>query len=568
MFTAILFAYVKDRQVSPMNSLGLCVLLLLVWRPSDLFSPSLQLTVVSVAAIVGIALPLISKLRAIGSWRPSSQEPLPPRVPRWLVRACETLYWNRNAWDIELRAEVWSASLFKSPLFGGRLTGAARRAAAYCLEAVIVSLSVQICLLPLLIYYFHRLSPASVVLNIWVGILLAAKSIAAAAALILGSVSSLLAAPMVEMVELMNRLMLWIPRMLVGLDAASLRVPVYSGELRWLYLLYLMPMVIFGVLLSKWHPFGSKQRSGWPKWLLAVSASVVFIYAGTLVLHPFSSPVVDGRLRIDFLDVDQGDAALITFPNGETMIIDGGGIVNYGRRAGEDDGFEPDIARVGEMVVSEFLWERGYSRIDHIVTTHADADHTQGLIDVARNFNIGNAYFAAAQIASDETEELFGILDDRGVVTLGLQRGDRVSIGGAELEVLHPTANSTAANTTENNRSLVLMLRYGGRSILFTGDIELQAEAEILALGAEIAEDVVKVPHHGSRTSSTPDLVNATDPKIAVIPVGKRSRFGHPHAEVVGRWALSGAKVLTTGERGTITIFVDSDGEISDNTYK
>ncbi len=566
MFTAILFAYVIDRQASPMNSLGICILLLLVWRPSDLFNPSFQLTVISVAAIIGLALPLISKLRAIGSWRPSAQEPLPPRAPRWLVRACETLYWNRTEWDIELRAEVWSASLFKFPFFGGRLAGAARRAVAYCLEAMIVSLSVQICLLPLLIYYFHRLSPASVLLNIWVGILLAAKSIAAGLALLLSSISSLLAAPVVEIVEFMNSLMLWIPSLIVSLDAASWRVPVYSGELRWVYLFYLLPVVMFGILLSNWQPFRPDQNGGWAKWLRGASALVVMIYAGMLIVHPFSSPAADGRLRIDFLDVGQGDAALVTFPNGETMLIDGGGIVNYGRMA--DDDFEPDIARVGEMVVSEFLWERGYSRIDHIVASHADADHTQGLIDVARNFEIGKAYFAAAQAASDETSQLFEILNARGVATLGMQRGDRLSIGGVDLEVLHPTADSTAANTTENNRSLVLMLRYGGRSFLFTGDIEEEAEAELLASGGQITSDVVKVPHHGSRTSSTIALVNSTKPQIAVIPVGRRSRFGHPHTEVVERWTSSGADLRSTGEKGTITIITDASGEMSVNTYK
>ncbi|CAN5727556.1 hypothetical protein BH24ACI3_BH24ACI3_03570 [soil metagenome] len=566
MFTAILFAYVIDRQVSPMNSLGLCVLLLLVWRPSDLFNPSFQLTVVSVAAIIGVALPLVSKLRAIGSWRPSAQEPLPPRAPRWLVRVCETLYWNRTGWDIELRAEVWSASLFKLPFFGGRLAGVARRAAAYCIEAMIVSLSVQICLLPLLIYYFHRLSPASVVLNIWVGILLATKSIFAAIALILGFVNTILAAPIVEIVELISRLMLEIPSLIVSLDAASWRIPVYSEGLRWAYMFYLLPVVTFGILLSKWQPFRRNQNDGRAKWLLAVSALVVMIYAGMLIVHPLSSPAVDGRLRIDFLDVGQGDAALVTFPNGETMLIDGGGIVNYGRMA--DDDFEPDIARVGEMVVSEFLWERGYSRIDHIVASHADADHTQGLIDVARNFKIGNAYFAATQVASDETAQLFEILNARGAATLGLRRGDRLSIGGAELEVLHPTANSTTANTTENNRSLGLMLSDGGRSFLFTGDIEEEAEAEILAAGGEITTDVVKVPHHGSRTSSTISLVSATKPLIAVIPVGRRSRFGHPHAEVVERWTLSGADLRTTGEKGTITVATDANGEMSVNTYK
>ncbi len=113
-----------------------------------------------------------------------------------------------------------------------------------------------------------------------------------------------------------------------------------------------------------------------------------------IIFHPFTAPRPDGRLHIDFLDVGQGDAALITFPDGKTMLVDGGGRVNYKRSDNDDESeiFEPDVPSIGESVVSEFLWEKGYSKIDHILATHADADHIQGLADVAKNFQIGSAF--------------------------------------------------------------------------------------------------------------------------------------------------------------------------------
>ncbi len=115
MFTILLFSHVIYRTSSLVNSLGACALLLLVWRPQDLFGPSFQLTFVSVAAIVVMGFPLIEKLRSIGSWTPTIEAPFPPFVPNWLKRLCETIYWREEAWRIEAKRHVWSANLFKSP---------------------------------------------------------------------------------------------------------------------------------------------------------------------------------------------------------------------------------------------------------------------------------------------------------------------------------------------------------------------------------------------------------------------------------------------------------------------
>src|SRR5439155_1751873 len=109
-------------------------------------------------------------------------------------------------------------------------------------------------------------------------------------------------------------------------------------------------------------------------------------------------------------------------------------------------------------------------------------------------------------------------------------------------------------NTSNNNDSVVLLLRIGERSILMTGDIEKGAEKDLLTTQQNMHADVVKVPHHGSRTSSTDSFVLATKPTLAIISVGRQSMFGHPHKEVVERWQSSGATVLTTGNCGTITV--------------
>ena len=137
--------------------------------------------------------------------------------------------------------------------------------------------------------------------------------------------------------------------------------------------------------------------------LAAVPAFASVFLAAVVVSHPYSSPAADGKLHIDFLDVGQGDSALVTFPDGKTMLIDGGGRMEY-RKSDEDEeeGFVPDTPGIGEAVVSPVLWSKGYSKLDLILATHADADHIQGLTDVAKNFEIGEALFGRMPMRDPE----------------------------------------------------------------------------------------------------------------------------------------------------------------------
>ena len=546
MITIVLLGQALYRNANLLNSLAATALILLIWKPSDLFNPSFQLTMVSVFAIVGIAVPLIVKLHLIGEWTPTTSEPFPPSGPRWLVRFCETLYWNDKAWEIEATRHTWSARLTKKPLFNFWF----RRSLAWLFDGILVSAVVQICMLPLLVYYFHRMPVAALFLNLWVGAMMAVMSLAAIVTVVLSHIASFLAWPLVQFTEAVSGVTVSLSALFAGGD--NMRIPIYSGDGFWIYLIYLIPVVAIAASAFRWAPFALKQ-GGLASRLLPVTSVVIVILLGcVIILHPNSAPLADGKLKIDFLDVGQGDSALITFPNGETMLVDGGGRINY---RDDDDDFEPDTARIGEMVVSEFLWERGLLRIDHVMASHADADHIQGLVDVARNFEIGKAYFAAVQGESKDYIELSGVLNRRGIGWQFLQAGDSFEIGGVRIDVLYPSVSE--ASLTENDRSLVVGLSYGETRILLTGDIEREAEARLGSSGRLTDFDLVKVPHHGSRTSSTQAFVDVVGARTVIIPVGKRSMFGHPHAEVVDRWKMSGAETITTGSKGTITVSTD-----------
>jgi len=559
MFTIILFSYAIYRRGTLLNSLGVCSLILLVWRPSDLFSPSFQLTFVSVGAIVAIAYPLIEHLRNIGSWTPSALTPFPPNVPEPLKRFCEMIYWRDAAWSIELQRQVWTARLFKMPYLANRIGDGVKKGFRYIFEGILVSLIVQICMLPLSVVYFHRVSVASVLLNLWVGFFIAIESFAAVIGALFAHISGLLATPFFALANVANWLMLALPRGLSVFNWANFRLPAYIESGRAIYFVYFLPLIFLAVAVSRWRPFELKITERFvDRRLFYAALGMMSILVAIVVFHPFSTPRTDGRLHIDFLDVGQGDSALVTFPEGKTLLVDGGGRFNYKKRNDEDaEPFEPDTRGIGEAVVSEVLWAKGYSRLDHILATHADADHIQGLTDVAKNFGIGSAIFGRMPLDDPDYIQLADVLRRRGIPTEIIARGDILRFGDATVEVLYPFPLSDPNAISDNNHSVVLRIVYGNRSFLLTGDIEKSAESELISGGGNLHVDLIKVPHHGSRTSSTQELIDAVAPRFAVISVGRSSPFGHPHADVVERWRAAGVNVMTTGTRGMISVSTD-----------
>ena len=554
MFSAGLFGYAMYRTRSVANQLAFAAICLLAWRPTGLFDPSFQLTLTAAGVIGLFALPTLLKLKAIGSWTPSAAEPFPPNVPRWLRRFCETLYWNSTAWERQHSSDLWTANIDRSPFFKGRIQGAVQRAARYIFEGIFVSLAVQFAMLPLSVIYFHRISIGAIFSNLWVGFFLAVESFAAVIGLLVAGVSAVLARPLFALAEACNSLNLIVPEGLSRFAFFRFRLPEYSGEGAVIYFIYAILIILFAFAAARWNVFAIIRDRTLEKGIIAAACGLVLL-ATVIALHPYSAPAATGKLRIDIIDVGQGDSIFITFPNGETMLVDGGG--RHLRFPDEKDGedFQPDTSSIGERVVSHVLWRKGYSRIDHLGATHADIDHTGGLVDVANNFAVGKAFFGRMPPDDPELNELLRVLQERSIPTETLLRGRVLEIGGARIETLYP--NGDAAGPSDNDHSLVMRLIFGNRVVLLTGDIERSAEQDLLAANTHLTADVVKVAHHGSRTSSTFDFVAATRAAWAIISVGRHSQFGHPHKEVLEAWENSGAAVLTTGEYGMISILTD-----------
>ena len=529
MFTFAGIALALFRDSTSLNALGGAALVLLVQSPKELFDPSLQLTFLSVLAIIAVAWPLLQACAAIGGWYPSRETPCPPSCSRGARWFCEVLFWSERRWKKEIARSPYHYRLFKPRCTVWLERYGLQACLRYIFAAIVVSGAVQLVLLPLMIVYFHRLSLASLLLNIVVGVLLAVLAVVALLALLVSQISTALAAPLFTLANTINWTMIHSVDPFTHFNLASIRVAEYSGWGAVVYVLYYVPLL-------------SLRRRLLP--LAVVQVMLVVI----LILHPFSAGVGNGRLRVDFLDVGQGDAALVTMPDGRTLLVDGGGNTNR-------SGSASATRSIGEAVVSEYLWWRGLDTVDYVLPTHADADHIDGLNDVVRNFTVDAALVARAPANDPEFAKFAQTLSAIGTQMVKIQEGDLIRFGDVVVEVLWPA--NDLSELSRNNDSTVLRVRFLERAILLTGDIEKSGERALVEGTTELKADVVKAPHHGSKSSSTLPFVAATKARVAVVSVGKNSVYGHPHREVVERWRASGALVLTTGECGTITVTTD-----------
>jgi competence protein ComEC len=257
-----------------------------------------------------------------------------------------------------------------------------------------------------------------------------------------------------------------------------------------------------------------------------------------------------GALRVTFIDVGQGDAALVDFPDGSAMLVDGGGLVG-------------SPIDVGERSVRALLDARRRTRLDAVVLSHPHPDHYLGLTSALSRVR-PRAFWDTGQ---GEAEGLAGAY--AGLLSALRARGVAVrrppelcgshALGGATVEVLAPCPNITV-DQGANDNSFVLRIRFGERAFLLVGDAEHTEESALVdRLGGAggLRADVLKVGHHGSRTSSTPTFVDAVAPRVAVISCGVRNRFGHPHPSTVETLARSGARVLRTDRHGSVVVTTD-----------
>ncbi len=396
-------------------------------------------------------------------------------------------------------------------------------------ELLALSLTAQLGVLPLVACFFNRVTFSSFILNIpaipLVGLIMGLGF----AFLAISPVSSALAALLVPVINFLVNLFLWISRLGSAFPALSYRIPTPSPAVVIGYYIFLLSLL-----------FRPRLR---PQRFLGVSLFAAFM--AVIVTHPFP-PRPSSALRVTFLDVGQGESILVEFPGKKKMLVDGGG--------GADSSFD-----IGEQVVSPFLWSCGIKKLDYLVLTHAHPDHLHGLVAVASNFRVAEFWEAFSPEGVPAYEELKKKLP-KSTFRRRVFRGFRLQEGSVTIEALHPEISAPIVGKVNNDDSLVLRLTSDGISILLAADIGRASERAIADDRVAVRSQVLKSPHHGSRTSSSAGFLDAVEPRVVVISAGYRNPYSVPHPEILERYAASGAFIFRTDIDGAIEMTVRDPG--------
>lgn len=271
--------------------------------------------------------------------------------------------------------------------------------------------------------------------------------------------------------------------------------------------------------------------------LAALSLAALFVWWQVLTTAP--------HLVVTFLDVGQGDCAVIQTPGGHVVVVDTGGWTP------EDDH--------GRRTLVPFLRAQGIHCVDALVLTHPDDDHIGGATTLMERIPV--RWLLVSGLPSDSATygEVLATARRRGVRLATLRRGQFLQFSdGVLAEVLHPPAGGLPLlEHADNNGSIVLRIRWENTSFLLPGDAEAEAEAAMLVSGLDLRADVLKLGHHGSATSSTEAFLHAVQPQVAIVSAGRRNPFGHPHPDVLARLEARKIRIFRTDRDGGITMVSD-----------
>jgi len=509
----------RDRAM--LNALGTAALGLLVFDPRQLFTASFQMTFLCVLIVAAIGLPLLERTsqfyrQAIAHWDSDDYGPsLPPRVAQFRA-------------DLRLIAE--RLARFLGAPWSLRLV---RGIAIVCLatfELLLVSAVMQLGLALPMAYYFHRATTIGLPANFAAVPLTQLLMPAALLSVALSYISPALAK---------------FPALFTSIALQAITGTVHSlGGLRLADLRVAMPSLLMIALASAALALAmivARRRASLV--LVGLMALVLAAFALAFVApHPHIRP---GQLEVTSIDVGEGDSILLVTPQGRTLLVDAGG-PTWGSASQLD---------FGEDVVAPYLWTRGISRLDAVAISHGHSDHIGGIAAILKDFHPKELWIGLLP-PSHALDNLIAEAHSLGIKVVRHWEGDKFDLGGATVDVLFPPQDEPTASEPRNNDSMVLHISYGATSVLLEGDAEKAVERRIAALYHPHA-DLLKVGHHGSATSTTPEILQAVHPTFAVISVGYRNTFGLPKPAVLDRLQAAGVHIYRTDLDGAVTFYLD-----------
>jgi competence protein ComEC len=380
--------------------------------------------------------------------------------------------------------------------------------------------------LPLSLYYFHQFAWVGLISNLIVLPLVAWLVIPMG---LISSIVSLLFSVGFRFVAVHEQVL----SLFYGLITLFSKFPGADGHFPspplWLIVWYYVTVVVMILLRKNWKP--------------CVSVLLCFVLGffgwGRIRIPP-------DHLRVTFLDVAQGDATLIEFSNGKTMLIDAG------------------TETAGKSGVAPYLWEQHISTIDILLASHPQFDHIGGLPYLMRTFTVGEVWSNGRDNHAAHYQDFLKIIDSNGLRHLTISNQlSPITIDGCTLTFLNPakadSQDGTGSFDSPNNDSIVLHLscptsEEKSLSFLFSGDIEAEAEQALIKGAEPLRSQVLKVPHHGSQSSSGLQFISAVSPEIAIISAGQKNRYRHPHGDVVAAYENFGTKIYRSDQDGSISI--------------
>jgi competence protein ComEC len=504
-----------------LNALGIAALAVLVFDPRQLFAASFQMTFLCVLIVAAIGMPLVERSsrlyrQALAHWDADHYgQLLPPRVAQFRL-------------DLRLMAErlarflgqQWSLNLVR----GGTI---------FCLaifELLLVSAVMQMGLALPMAYYFHRATTIGLPANVAVVPLTQLLMPTALLTVAVGYFLPVLAKFLALLTAFALQAITGTVHGLGGLRLADLRVATPSIVL----IAAAAAALVFAIMCAR------------RRMLLANTGLIVLALASLALAFVAPTPKTRaGQLEVTSIDVGEGDAILLVMPLGRTLLVDAGGPI-WG--AGSQLDF-------GEDVVAPYLWTRGISRLDAVAISHAHSDHIGGMAAVLKDFRPKELWIGLLP-PSKALENLIAEAQSLGIKVVRHWEGDRIDLGGAQIDVLFPPQDWPVGLEPKNNDSMVLHVSYGDTSALLEGDAEKAVERRIVSLHHPHA-DLLKVGHHGSATSTTPEILESVKPGFALISVGYRNTFGLPKLTVLQRLQDSGVHVYRTDVNGAVTFYLD-----------
>lgn len=533
MLALYLIGRLLYRDRGRLNSLGFASLCLLILDPHALFDAGLEMTLLTVVAVAGIAIPVMERttapfitasrfINAVGM-----DTAFEPRLAQFRVtlrllgehlEPFISRRWRRtrraqNALSLAVR---WSLLLF---------------------DLCLVSATIELTMALPMAAYFHRVTTSGLLVNI---LIVPALTLLLPAALL--TMAALLVSPHIAwlpatVTAAMLHMVLAIVRFCSAWRMSELRLPEPTPAAA-VACLALLALAVWTIR--------SRSRFALP------AAATALIAAMVCALAPHTVSRRSGELEISAIDVGQGDSIFVVSPEGRTMLVDAGGPTGGSTHQGNFN--------IGEDVVSPYLWSRHVHRLDVVALTHAHSDHMGGMPAILRNFR-PRELWVGHNPSIPAYQALLSEADSLGISVRSFSADDTLPFGAATVRVLSPAPRYQPGDSPTNDDSLVLHLSYAGHSALLEGDAEASSEAAMLSLPpGDIASDLLKVGHHGSKTSTIPPFLARVAPRLAVVSVGPFNSYHHPRWETLEKLEREGARTWRTDMLGISTFYIDGTG--------